>query len=121
MAEILQKGRKHCGDRRNCSLQAISPSPTVFSRVVLQTRKNQGLFGKGLNIAQMIRFVFAMIENIMGKKHNAGLCYGPVSVVHPSVHVSVCSCTHSCITFILNIFFETTFECVNYSLRVKFY
>ena len=36
------------GKRRNCSLQAISPFPTVFSRLVLQTRKNQGLFGKGL-------------------------------------------------------------------------
>ena len=23
--------RKHCGKRRNCSLQAISPFPTVFS------------------------------------------------------------------------------------------
>ena len=25
-------GRKHCGKRRNCSLQAISPIPTVFSK-----------------------------------------------------------------------------------------
>ena len=25
-------GRKHCGKRRNCSLQAISPFPTVFSK-----------------------------------------------------------------------------------------
>ena len=41
---------KHCGKRRNCSLQAISPFPTVFSKdLYLQTRKNQGLFGKGLN------------------------------------------------------------------------
>ena len=43
-------GRKHCGKRRNCSLRAISPFPhSVFKRLVLQTRKNQGLFGKGLN------------------------------------------------------------------------
>ena len=34
-------GRKHCGKRRNCSLLAT-----------LQTRKNQGLFGKGLIISQ---------------------------------------------------------------------
>ena len=55
-------GRKHCGKRRNCSLRAISPFPTVFSkdmycrhvqtsnfsfshsvfkRHVLQTRTNQ--------------------------------------------------------------------------------
>ena len=33
----------------DCSLRAISPFPAVFSkRLVLQTRKNQGLFGKGL-------------------------------------------------------------------------
>ena len=25
-------GRKHCGKRRNCSLRAISPFPTVFSK-----------------------------------------------------------------------------------------
>ena len=58
--EDLKTGRKHCGKRRNCSLRAISPFPTlfvtsnfsfshiVFKRLVLQTRKNQGLFGKGL-------------------------------------------------------------------------
>ena len=46
--KFAKKGRKHCGKRRN--LQAISPFPTVFSRLVLQTGKNQGLFGKGLNM-----------------------------------------------------------------------
>ena len=28
---FLQMGRKHCGKRRNCSLRAISPFPTVFT------------------------------------------------------------------------------------------
>ena len=33
MAESSPKGyRKHCGKRRNCSLRAISPFPTVFSK-----------------------------------------------------------------------------------------
>ena len=32
MAETSQKGRKHCGKRRYCSLRAISPFPTVFSK-----------------------------------------------------------------------------------------
>ena len=32
-------GRKHCGKRRNCSLRAISPFPTVFSK---------GLFPRGV-------------------------------------------------------------------------
>ena len=42
-------GRIHCGKRRNCSLRAICPFPSVFKRLILQTRKNQGLFGKGLS------------------------------------------------------------------------
>ena len=42
--KVIQTGRKHCGKRRNCSLQAISPFSTVFSkRLVLQTLENQGL------------------------------------------------------------------------------
>ena len=44
----VDNNRKHCGKRRNCLLQAISPFPTVFSRLVLQTCKKQVLFGKGL-------------------------------------------------------------------------
>ena len=119
-------GRKHCGKRRNCSLRAISPFTTVFSkglfpggiksvivwewvkefadnnfkfdenskkiskhventlktlwekekllvmnnfsfsqsvfkRRVLQTRKNQGLFGKGLNQEA------AMLEGVVSR------------------------------------------------------
>ena len=30
--KVLQTDRKHCGKRRNCSLRAISPFPTVFSK-----------------------------------------------------------------------------------------
>ena len=37
--KIIQTGRKHCGKRRNGSLRAISPFPTVFSK---------GLFPKGV-------------------------------------------------------------------------
>ena len=31
---IICLSRKHCGKRRNCSLRAISPFPTMFSKVV---------------------------------------------------------------------------------------
>ena len=44
--------RKHCGKRRNCSLRATSPFPTAFSKRLLQTRENQGLFWKGLNVSR---------------------------------------------------------------------
>ena len=30
--EVLQLDGKHCGKRRNCSLRAISPFPSVFSK-----------------------------------------------------------------------------------------
>ena len=48
---VPQTGRKHCRKRRNCSLRAISSFPSVFKRLFLQTRKNQGLYGKGLNVS----------------------------------------------------------------------
>ena len=37
--KVIQLGRKHYGKRRNCSLRAISPFPTVFSK---------GLFPRGV-------------------------------------------------------------------------
>ena len=39
----------------------VSFSHSVFKRLVLQMRKNQGLFGEGL-----------MVEDIMGKAEHAG-------------------------------------------------
>ena len=36
---VIQTNRKHCGKRRNCSLRAIAPFPTVFSK---------GLFPRGV-------------------------------------------------------------------------
>ena len=42
------KGRKHCGKRRNCSLRAISPFPTVFSKdLYCRLVKTRACLGKG--------------------------------------------------------------------------
>ena len=42
-------GRKHCGKRRNCLLQAISPFPTVFPKNLYSKHvKTRTLFGKVL-------------------------------------------------------------------------
>ena len=65
--------------------------PDVFKSLFCQSRKNQGLFGKGLtndkilvlsklrtladnklNIAKMIISIFDRYENIVGKGENAG-------------------------------------------------
>ena len=46
-------GRKHCGKRRNCSLQAISAFPTVFSKgLYCRHVKTSALFEKGLTLSQ---------------------------------------------------------------------
>ena len=56
-------GGKHCWKRRNCSLRAISPFPTVFTKdLYLQTRKNQGLFWKGLRVVQFESFCRQQIK-----------------------------------------------------------
>ena len=52
--KVFQSGRKHCGKKRNYSLQTISPFPSVFKRHVQQACKNQGLFGKGLKLVLQI-------------------------------------------------------------------
>ena len=50
MIESSPKGYKNTGKRRNYSLRTISPFPRiVFKTLVLQTRKNQDVFGKGLS------------------------------------------------------------------------
>ena len=41
-------GRKHCGKRRNCLLQAISPFLSVFKTPVSQGRQKVSLCGNGL-------------------------------------------------------------------------
>ena len=38
--KVHQTGRKHCRKRRNCSLQAISPFPAVFSKDLYWKRVN---------------------------------------------------------------------------------
>ena len=84
MARVLQKGRKDCEEkRRNCLLQAFSHfSQSVFKRFVLQTCKDEGLFGKGLNgsshqlnspikqtcISKTLKKI--AFENIIGKGEN---------------------------------------------------
>ena len=49
MEEVFQAGRKHCRKRRNCSLRAISPFPSVFKRFVSQGRQKVLLCGNGLS------------------------------------------------------------------------
>ena len=48
LQKVLLKGRKHCGKRRNWSLRAISPFPSVFSKDLYCRRvKTRACLGKG--------------------------------------------------------------------------
>ena len=94
MAESFRTGRKYYEERRNCSLRAISPFPTVISKdFYCRHVKKKGLFGKGLtllpddnhkdwtkfkavaddkfNVARIMISVFDQVENIVGKGENA--------------------------------------------------
>ena len=45
---VLKKGRKHCGKRKNCSVRALSPFPTVFSKDLYSIQvKTRACLGKG--------------------------------------------------------------------------
>ena len=51
MAESSPKGQKTLLEKEKLLITSnFSFSHSVFKRLVLQTRKNQGLFGKGLNV-----------------------------------------------------------------------
>ena len=53
--KVIQTGRKHCGKRRNCSLQAISPCPTVFSKGLFPRGvKRCHCVGMGQNLSNLI-------------------------------------------------------------------
>ena len=54
--QVIQTGRKHSGKRRNCSLRAISPFPTVFfKRLVFQGRQKKSLCGNGLKVEKCVK------------------------------------------------------------------
>ena len=50
-------GRKHCGKRRNCSLRAISPFPTVFSKDFYYRLVKKGLVWERVNVHVLSKFL----------------------------------------------------------------
>ena len=82
-------GRKHCGKKRNCSLRAISPFPTMFSKglfprgvkrcycvgmglsdIILKFSKFKGIGDNKIRVTQSIRQLG--VENTVGKAEDAG-------------------------------------------------
>ena len=61
-----EMGRKNCGKRRNCSLRAISPFPTVFSKdLYCRHVKTRACLGKGYDRSMLKpRFARARASNI---------------------------------------------------------
>ena len=73
MAESSPEGYKTLWEKEKLLVTSnFSFSHSVFKRLVLQTHKNKGLFGKGLNVGKMAKFVFDRLESIVGKVENAG-------------------------------------------------
>ena len=65
--KVLQRGRKHYGKRKN--YEQFLLFLTVFLTLLLETRKNQGLFGKGLMTIVFIWFLKILIQKqtVVGK------------------------------------------------------
>ena len=64
MAEGPPKGLKTLWEKEKLLVTSnFSFSHSAFKRHVLQTRKNQGLFGKGLNVPQFGVFDFIRPQN----------------------------------------------------------
>ena len=95
MAESFPKEQKTLWEKEKLlATSNFSFSQCVFKRLVLQTHKNKGLFGKGLNLYQTTTFLdmtklkafadqklnvaeitislFDRVENTVGKGKNAG-------------------------------------------------
>ena len=53
--KVLQTDRKRCGKRRNCSLRAISPFPTAFSKELYCRHEKTGLVWKRVKLHWMNR------------------------------------------------------------------
>ena len=97
MEETYPNGLKRLWEKDNLLVMSnLSSSHSVFKRLVLQTRKNQGLFGKGLT-----RSFFHFNKNkTISIFVNISLLYpgkmkvfrGILESAYLSIHVSVCPC-----------------------------
>ena len=74
MAVSSQNGLKTLREKEKLLVTSNFSFPhSVFKRLVMQTRKNQGLFGKGLTLYQTLPTVNnPEKENIIRKGENAG-------------------------------------------------
>ena len=77
MVESFLKGQKTLWEKEKLLVTSnFSFSHRVFKRLELQTRKNQGLFRKGLNLYHTIRLLKNVgmkgFKNIVGKGEKAG-------------------------------------------------
>ena len=74
--KAIQTGRKHCGKRRNCSLRAISPCPTVFSKGLFP-RASKGTivweWVKACAVENLVRLKSLIWQQIMWKKEKVAV------------------------------------------------
>ena len=58
---------KHCGKRRNCSLQAISPFPSVFSTLL----ENFQPFSSTLKLSSALSLVWKSLKLVVWERDNS--------------------------------------------------
>ena len=81
MAGLIQKGRKNCGKRRNCSLRAISPFPTVFSKDLYCRHVKLGLVLERVNSDKQFYKCLSLIVFVLSLSLSLSLslfCCNPV-------------------------------------------
>ena len=66
-------GRKHCGKRRNCSLQAVSPFPTVFSKGLFPRASKGVIVWEWVKTKNYHYFVRKGIDRQTGRNSFAGV------------------------------------------------
>ena len=98
--KVIQMGRKHCGKRRNWSLRAISPFPTVFSK---------GLFpgaSKGVIVWEWVKQYFVCSKVLSEKAIKLSVMIeivktavvGLVGDFYGHKYVLLTACTHHSLT-----------------------
>ena len=88
--KTLQRGRKPCGKKRNCSLRAISPFPTGFSKdFYCRHVKTRACLGKGERprkrrlflVTSIFSFSNTVFQPIQKRNHHLS-----------RIHFIVCNC-----------------------------
>ena len=99
--KVLQKSRKHWEKEKLLVTSNFSFFHNVFKRLVLQTCKNQGLFGKGLNNVHT-HTGYCSITGMFSKSHAAPLFWETVTSSNLTIFHISCNSFDSITSFVFS-------------------